>query len=231
MWGVPIITGVFFYLVGVVTTVYIKRPKLMVTGGGGGGSGAEDGFQTYPITVENVPGRVGIPIGQTVLLGFRINRGHWFGLPVMRETAMECVAHLCDRDGRAISGLWWRSPNDNSKRELVVNIEASQRLDLFLFAQKNNDLPNYFPYTPGPNDNPRVPPAKFSGKDDFVVQISYSNGQKVRKFRYTVFDDYQSGHIMVQQKGRGEDSVLPVPVARNIGIREPVPLTGGAGPG
>jgi hypothetical protein len=78
LWGVPIIVGVVFDILGAITTVYIKRPKLSVVGGGGG-SGSATGFQTNNATIRNVPGRMGISIGETMLFGFRLNKQHWFG--------------------------------------------------------------------------------------------------------------------------------------------------------
>jgi hypothetical protein len=145
LWGVPIIVGVVFYILGAITTLFIKRPKIEVSGGGGGGSGAPTGFQTNNIRIRNTPGRVGMKIGQTVFLGFRINRRHWFGFPVMREPATGCMARLLDDNKAHMAQLWWRDPENNSKRLTTVDLDSGKEVELFLFAQRNDDVPNYYP--------------------------------------------------------------------------------------
>ena len=152
LWGVPIIVGVVFYILGAVTTLYVKRPKIEVSGGGGGGSGAPTGFQTNNIRIRNTPGRIGVKIGQTVFLGFRLNRQHWFGFPVMREPATGCMARLLDEKKAHMAQLWWRDPENHSKRLTTVDLDSGKEAELFLFAQRNDDVPNYYPYEPGPGD-------------------------------------------------------------------------------
>lgn len=202
LWGVPIIVGIAFYVLGAVTTVYIKRPKIEVSGSGGSGSGGPTGFRTNSIRIRNVPGRLGLKIGQTVLFGFRINRPHWFGLPVMREPAPGCMANLYDEKGTHVAPLWWRDPEDNSKRKITVDLDSGQDADLFLFAQRNDDVPNYYPYEPGPDDDPNIPTVKLSGTRRFAVRITYSDGQKKRNFKYTVSTNYRDGKMDIRPKWR-----------------------------
>jgi hypothetical protein len=202
LWGVPLIVGIVFYALGAITTVYIKRPKIGVSGGGGGGSGAPDGFQTNNIRIRNMPGRVGIKIGQTVLFGIRLNRSHWFGLPVEREPAKGCMANLYDENGAHIAPLWWRDPENSAKRKITMDLDSGQEADLFLFAQRNDDVPNYYPYEPGPGDDPNIPIVKLSGTRRFLIRIIYSDGQKKRNFKYIVFTDYRNGKMNVRSGWR-----------------------------
>ena len=203
LWGVPIITGILFYILGVASTVYLKRPKLKVVGGGGGGSGSPTGFQIDNICVRNIPGRLGMTIGQTQLFGLRINRQHWFGWPVMREPAKGCTSWLCDDNGEALTVLYWRDPDDGGKRKVTIDLDSGQTADLFLFAQRNDDIPNYYPYQPDVNGDPVLPPVKFNGARRFVIRINYSDGQQKRDFKYIVSNDFQTGRLRIRP-GRGK---------------------------
>jgi hypothetical protein len=203
LWGVPVIVGIAFYILGAITTVYIKRPKLGVVGGGSGGGGGSTDYQVNHTTIRNMPGRVGIKIGQTVLFGFRVNRQHWFGLPVMREPATGCMASLCDDMGNHIAPLWWRDPGNVDKRPITIDLDSGQQADLFLFAQRNDDLPNYYPYEQGPSGDPIVPAVKLNGTRRFIVRLRYSDGQKKRDFKYTASTDYRYGRVNIRGKWRG----------------------------
>lgn len=202
LWGIPtisaLVAGAIFYIAGLANAVYIKRPKLVINGGGGGGSGSPTGFHVNHIGVQNAPGRLGIKVGQTIILGRRINDRHWFGWPVMRDAAKVCTAWLYDDSGNAIGGLYWRDPDDTQKRKLVIDLDSGERADLFLFAQRNDDIPNYYPYVPDSDGNPVMPPVKFSGTKRFIVRIMYTDGQQKREFKYTVTNDYQTGRISIR---------------------------------
>jgi hypothetical protein len=202
LWGVPIITGIVFYLLGVATTVYLKRPKLAIAGSGSGGSGSPTGFQQHDIRVQNTPGRLGVKVGENTLFGHRINRQHWFGWPVMREPAKGCTANLYDESGAHITALWWRDPDDSGKKQIRMDLDSGQVADLLLFAQRNDDVPNYYPYIPGTDTDPTVPPVKLNGTRRFIVRLSYSDGQQHRDYKYTVSTDYQYGRIQVRPKWR-----------------------------
>lgn len=139
LWGVPIIVGVVFYILGAVTTLYAKRPKIAVSGSGG--SGSPTGFQTNNLRIKNTPGQVGVKIGQTVFLGFRLNNSHWFGFPVMREPATGCMARLLDEKKAHMAQLWWRDPENHSKCLTIVHLDSGREAELFLFAQRNDDVP------------------------------------------------------------------------------------------
>ncbi len=194
-----IITGIFFFILGVAGTVYLKRPKLRVVGGAGGGSGAPAGFQINHVTVRNIPGRLGITIGQTELLGLRINGRHKLGLPVMREPAKGCTAWLYDDSGNPITALWRRDPDEHGKRKVTIDIDSAVTAELSLFAERNDDIPNYYPYQPDANGDPVVPPIKFNGTRRFIVRIAYSDGEQKRDHKYTVSNDYQNGHLRIRE--------------------------------
>jgi hypothetical protein len=204
LWGVPIITGiasgVLFFILGLALPVYIKRPKLAIGGSGGGGGAI--GFQEHFIEIQNVPGRLGLGIGQTIIFGLRVNRQHWFGLPVMREAAKNCTAWLYDDEGTAVSMLHWRDPADHAKRKAAVDIDSGERVGLYLFAQREDDIPNYYPYAPGADGNPVVPAVKFNGTKRFIVRVMYSDGRHKQNFKYTVSNYYQNGQLLVRPKWR-----------------------------
>jgi hypothetical protein len=202
LWGVPIITGIVFYLLGVATTVYLKRPKLAVAGGGGGGSSSPTGFQRDYIRVQNVPGRLGVKIGENKLFGQRVNREHWFGWPVMREPAKGCMAALLDESGVHVAPLWWLDPENPGKTQIQMDLDSGQYGDLLVFAQRNDDVPNYYPYIPGTDTDPTVPPVKLNGTRRFILRLTYSDGQQHRDFKYTVSTNYQSGRTQIRAKWR-----------------------------
>jgi hypothetical protein len=202
LWGVPIIVGVIFYILGAITTVYIKRPKLAVLGMSSGGSALPTGFITVSITVGNASGRVGVRIGQTVLFGLRINNPHWFGLPVMREPATECMASLCDKKGSHIAPLWWRDPKDALRRKPLINLDSGQQAELFLFAQRNDEVPRYYIYEQDSNAEPKTSAVALTETMRFIVRLSWANGQKKRDLKYTVTTGYTDGRIVVWAKWR-----------------------------
>lgn len=198
LWGVPIIAGLIFYVLGVATAVYQKRPKLIINGGGGSGSGSPTGFQQNRLGVQNVPGRLGMRLGTTVVFGRVVHKSHWIGWPVAREPAKKCSAWLLDETGEPITSLFWIDPGDHNKRQGHVDLESGERADLVIFAQKNDDLASYYPYTPDANGDPVVPPVKFSGTKRFIVRLNYSDGQQTRNYKYTVSPSYQSGHMVLR---------------------------------
>jgi len=206
LWGVPTVVGIIFYALGVVSVVYIKRPKLSVIGGGGGGPASPSSFHEAHITVSNTAGRVGVKIGQNTFFGFRVNRPHWFGFPVMREPATGCMGSLYDDKGNHISALWWRDPINTAKRTISLDLESGKQADLFLFAQRNDDAPNYYPYEQGTGGDPNIPTVKFTGTRRFIVRLTYFDGQKKRDFKYTVLTNYRDGKmaVLVRQPVRPE---------------------------
>jgi hypothetical protein len=76
VWGVPIIIGAFFFILGLIGGVFatysVKRPKVVLLGGGQSG-------ELGAIRVWNSPGRVGVYIRRTVLFGRLIHRDHELG--------------------------------------------------------------------------------------------------------------------------------------------------------
>jgi hypothetical protein len=120
----------------------------------------------------------------------------------MREPATGCMASLYDDKGNHIAPLWWRDPADTQKRQITIDLDSGQQADLFLFAQRNDDVPNYYPYEQGPDGEPSIPAVKFSGTKRFIVRLTYSDAQKKRDFKYTVSNNYRDGKMMIQQNWR-----------------------------
>ena len=60
----------------------------------------------------------------------------------MREPATGCMASLYDDKGNHIAPLWWRDPADTQKRQITIDLDSGQQADLFLFVQRNDDVPN-----------------------------------------------------------------------------------------
>jgi hypothetical protein len=200
LWGVPVITAVLFYLLGVASTVYLKRPKLAVVGSGHSGGGGPEGFQVYNISIRNNPGHLGMKIAPTVIFGRRVHGQHWFGWPVMREPAKVCTASLYDDAGNYVAPLWWRDPSNGANVKIVLDLDSGEQADLFFFAQRNDDVPNYYPYERGSDGNPVMPPVKLSGARRFNVRLSYADGHQKCDLKYTVSSNYRDGRLVIRSK-------------------------------
>src|SRR5262249_39131350 len=98
-----------------------------------------------------------------------------------------------------ISTLWWRDPNNSHQRQLIADIGPEQLVDLFVFAQRNDDAPNYYAYVQNSEGKPIAPPIKFIGNNQFSIRIYYSGGHRSRDFKYTVYNNYPDGSINIRK--------------------------------
>lgn len=125
---IPILT----LLLGVAFSVFLRRPRLQVTGSGSGG-GPGPGHHSNRLRVTNQPGLLGIKLKQTVVMGKRIYRDFEKGLTVIRDPAIECRATIHDADdgNRHIAMLWWRPLSDpHAEWDRTVTIQSGETFEL-----------------------------------------------------------------------------------------------------
>jgi hypothetical protein len=189
---VPIVTLVVGAVLGAVLgawySIYLRRPKLGITGGGGGG-GPGPGHHRNHVTVSNRPGLPGIRLNETAILGWRIHGPIEKGYAVDRDAAKECRATILDKQtGRHIAPLWWRSRS--SEYSNTVTIESGQSYDLMLFARLDSEPLKYFVFASKP-ETPHelmipVEEAKFADTHEFAVKITYAYGRQQLRFDITM---------------------------------------------
>jgi len=209
-WGVPIIvavvSGAVFYALGALTTVYLKQPRLQIIGGGSGGGAQPDSFYLTNVTVCNRPGRLGFTIGRTVVLGKTIFNKHLVGIPVSRDPAKGITGQLWDEKRKNVIGgaaLHWQDPDDPLNRPVTLRqLESEQQASLFMMAQQNNDVPNYYIYEPDQTNKPIIPPVKLTGDRKVILSLTYMEGRKKQDIKFTILTDPRYGKVVVRQGWR-----------------------------
>jgi hypothetical protein len=207
-----LILNLVFLVVGAVLGVWYtefkKRPQLIVSGSGT----VHRGIKKHSITVTNNHGWIGLSLGPTAVLGRHVHGGVRRGIPIERNAAKDCRAHLFDKaTGRPVTGLHWRSRDDPNRYDAAVTIPSGEQASLMLFAALEAVPDRYFVFEPDPTgpDGVKVPPdrVQFSGEHNFEVRISSANAPTITT-DVTVRPDY-SGHLYVEQRGpRGGGSSL-----------------------
>ncbi len=183
---ISIISLLVGIVIGHVFTVYTRRPYLKVSGSGGGG-GRGPGYYTFSTRITNHPGLIGISVGESRILGRKINSRIEKGLTVIRDTANNCSAVLIDKKtGEVVSHLWWKIGGEEYTQ--IVSIESGLQVDLMLMAKTYDNSLDYFPFDYS-NDlsNPiKVPPNKISGTRKFKVIIYYNYGREKFEFEFGI---------------------------------------------
>lgn len=189
---IPILT----LLLGVAFSVFLRRPRLQLTGSSSGG-GPGPGHHSNRLRVTNQPGLLGIKLKQTVVMGKRIYRDFEKGLTVIRDPAIECRATIHDADdgNRHIAMLWWRPLSDpHADWERTVTIQSGETFELALFARLDNEPTKYFIFEPQSehSPSPKVPSddVKFDDTRRFLIRIMYSYGRQELIFRGTMRKGY-----------------------------------------
>ncbi len=173
-----IIGGIF----GSFATIYIGRPKIVVSGGGGGG-GPGPGYYSNFISVSNEPGFFGIRISETTILGKRIHNRIRIGQVFDRAPAHECRALIKDKSTNEVLGLlWWRELSNPQKAVQTLNLNSGEQAELIIFARLEGEQSKYFVYQPtSPTDHHPIPiddELKFKETRDFIIEIQYAYGMK-----------------------------------------------------
>jgi len=168
----------------------VKQPKLKVTGGGGG---KDLEFSHKDLTVQNSLGWFGLRLEESQIVGIRVHGSIEYGLPIERNTARDCVARLCLKEGmQHVANLYWVQQGNNY--ETRVDIGSGEQAQLKLFARYLSGPPYCFVFSPDPNDNsrPAVPPEveMFKETTEFIIVITHSRGTRQFKVGVTLTKEH-----------------------------------------
>lgn len=202
-YGWSLVTLVIGLVAGAWWAEWRKRPVLKVNGGGAGQT------QTYKQshwTLTNEVGFIGVRVGGTTVLGKRLHSGVRRGIPVLRNPATKCYAHLYDRDTkRLIAPLYWRA--DDGTFVQSATIVGGDTRDLMIFAGVPSEPTKYFPFAPDPTSpqTPLIPPeqARLEGPMRLEVRVTSSTGTLLQE-SFDVVKDY--GGNLHEERRRGNES-------------------------
>lgn len=164
-------------LAGTWLTLYLKRPKLQLSGTASGGPAI--GFQTAQLYIQNVPGLFGIEIRRNVIFGRLVNRDKKIGLSLDRSTARQCTAWILDPDTKEyLSSLFWKGEDEPKP---WVDIGPGESAELLVLARRH-DRPAYFVFAGYDANGFRTPPeeAWLTESRKFLVEVQHSYGRRVR---------------------------------------------------
>lgn len=150
--------------------IYLKRPRLVVTGGGGSGAP----MHIKRVTVTNEGAFFGIRPRQTIVLGRRVHGSFQKGLQFDRHPAKRCTATLFEKaTGDHVAQLWWEARGPDGEPSTRVTIESGESRSLVLFVRPDSSPTTYFVWAPEITD---LTP-KFDGTQEFVVRV-YVGGRE-----------------------------------------------------
>ena len=206
---IPVLTLILGVLLGAGYTVYLRRPRLTVTGSSSGG-GPGPGHHSNRLRVTNQPGLLGIRIKQTVVMGKQVFGDFEKGLTVIRDPAIQCQATIHDvqNGNRHIAMLWWRPLTEpDGDWDRTVTIQSGETFELALFARLDTEPTKYFIFEPvsEQSPSPRIPndDAKFDDTREFLIRIKYSYGRQELPFRGTMRKGYDGRLTWEGENGRG----------------------------
>lgn len=168
-------------VLGAFASVWISswywRPNLKIIGQGGGVSGPNRMVYSNVI-VQNSIGRIGIRVGKTTILGFRVHRAKQLGFSFERQPSLDCRATLLHK-GEFIVQLLWRLPTGEIAESVDLPSGRQATLMVFVCPDKGSF---FFPFEHRSSDSTTIQsPVEnrhFTGASDFVIQLTNHLGMR-----------------------------------------------------
>jgi hypothetical protein len=168
---------------------FVAGPKLIIDGTGGGGAYSS-------LNVRNAPGFFGIRLPETILFGWRVFDQYEAGQVFDRMPARQCHARLIDSEsGRVITQLWWQN---GGQAVASVTLGPGESARLITFSRQGAEPGKYYVWKPAGDGMQAAPPppphGQLEGSRDFIIEISYADGRKNRRFPYKITKGFDGNY-------------------------------------